>query len=415
MLQFFYYIKGYLAIKVWGFSTERFMNLCSSHNIFLWNIKNCGTYYTMCISIKGFYQLRSITRKTGTRVAITGRYGLPFFWKRMRRRKIFLAGLVGSLLFLIWMESFIWNIEVKGNFYVTTDVFMDFLSENNVYSGMKKGKIDIETLEKAIRNEYDIVTWTSAKIEGTKLVIQIKENELLTEPVEEIKTEDNEGYHLIADMDGIVVSIITRKGVPLVTEGTEVKAGDILIEGQIPIYNEDTTIKRYEYCKADADILLKNNFTVSENLKEKYEKKNYTGKEKTRYFIILNNKKMQLPFIGKKYENYDVLSEKEQLCLFDSFYLPVYWGKETVREYLKEEGIFSKDEIKNKFEEKVQKFIQTLEEKGVQIIEKNVTINKNKDTWNLKVEFTVIQKTGILQKVIPEMPEEASGEESPEE
>ncbi len=399
MLQLFYYIKGYLTIQVWGFSTERFMNLCSNHHIFLWDIQNCGSYYTMKISIKGFYQLRSITKKTGTRVAITGRYGLPFFWKKMKRRKIFLAGLLGSLLFLIWMEGFIWNIEVTGNYYVTGDVFGDFLNEHNIYAGMKKGKIDIESLEKAIRNEYDIVTWTSAKIEGTKLLIQIKENELLSEPEEE-KTNDTQGYHLVADQDGIVVSMITRKGVPLVKQGTEVKKGDVLVEGQIPIYNEDTTVKRYEFCKADADILLKNSFTVSENIKEGYEKKIYTDRKQTRHFLILKHRKIQVPFFLNQYENYDVLSEKEQICLFGGFYLPVYWGKETVREYQKEKQIYTQEEIKEKFEEKVQKFIQTLGEKGVQIIEKNVTINKNKDTWNLKVKFTVIQETGILQKVI---------------
>ncbi len=412
MLQIFRYIKGYLLIKVWGFSTERFMNLCSNHNIFLWNIKNHGDYYTMCISLNGFYQLRSITRKTGTRVAITGRYGLPFFLKRMRGRKIFIAGLIGSFLFLFWMESFIWNIELQGNFYVTQDVFMDFLEENSIHSGMKKNKVDIEALEKAIRNEYDIVTWTSAQIEGTRLIIQIKENELLTDEKEEsAQQSDTEGYHLVAEKDGTVVSIITRSGIPKVTEGTEVKKGDLLVEGQIPIYNEDTTVRRYEYCKADADILLRSSFAVTETLKEKYEKKNYTGREKSRYFLMIHQKKWKIPFWGKEYEDYDVLEEKEQLHLFESFYLPVYFGKETVREYLKEDGVYTNEEIKNKFEEKVQKFIQTLEEKGVQIIEKNVTINKYKGTWSMKVNFTVTEKVGILQKAEPVLLNEEALEE----
>lgn len=406
MLQIFRYIKGYLSIKVWGFSTERFMNLCSNHNIFLWDIKNHGDHYTMCISLKGFYQLRSITKKTGTRVAITGRYGLPFFLKRIQKRKIFIVGFIGSFLFLFWMESFIWNIELQGNFYVTRDVFMDFLEENNIHSGMKKNKVDIEALEKAIRNEYDIVTWTSAQIEGTKLIIQLKENDLITDEQEKEGQEeegqiDTNGYHLIADKDGTIVSIITRSGIPKVVEGTEVKKGDILVEGQIPIYNEDTTIRRYEYCKADADILLKSSFAVTEKLNEKYEKKNYTGKEKVRFFLMIGQQKLQIPFLGKSYECFDVLEEKEQLCLFESFYLPVYFGKETVREYLKEEGVYSKEEIKNKFEEKVQKFMQTLEEKGVQIIEKNVTINKYKGTWSMKVNFTVTETVGTLKKVEP--------------
>ncbi len=42
MLQFIQYLKGYVCIRVWGYSPERFMNLCSNHDILLWNIENHG-------------------------------------------------------------------------------------------------------------------------------------------------------------------------------------------------------------------------------------------------------------------------------------------------------------------------------------------------------------------------------------
>ena len=128
------------------------MNLCGNHNILLWNIKNHGDYYTMCVSLKGFYSLKSITRKTGTRVAITKRCGLPFFSQKAGKRKIFVAGIFLSLLFWIWMESFILNIELSGNYYITDEVFTDFLTNYKITPGTRKKDIDIEALEKAIRN-----------------------------------------------------------------------------------------------------------------------------------------------------------------------------------------------------------------------------------------------------------------------
>lgn len=402
MLQAIRYLKGYLSIKVWGFSTERFINLCGNRNIILWDIENHGDYYTMCISLKSFYQLKSITKKTGTRVVITGRYGLPFLSLRMKKRKIFIAGLLGSLLFWIWMAGFIWNIEIQGNYYVTSDVFQDFLKESGIEAGMKKKNIDIEELEKAIRNEYNIVTWTSARIDGTKLIIQIKENDLLqSEEENEKETKEEEGYDLIADKDGIVVSIITRNGIPKVSEGTEVKKGDVLVEGCIPIYNEDTTVKRYEYCVADADILLACQYEMTDALAESYEKKVYTGRERNRRYVMICSRKLQLPVLGKEFEEFDVIDEEKQISLFGGYLIPVYFGRNSVREYVKEERIYTKEEIKNKFEMKIQKFIQTLEEKGVQIIEKNVTIKKYKGIWNLKVDFDVRENTGTLQKIKP--------------
>ena len=397
MLQIIRFIKGYLSIKVWGFSTERFINLCGNHNILLWDIVNHGDYFTMCISLKGFYQLKTITRKTGTRVVVTSRYGLPFLTVKMKKRKIFLAGLFGSILFWIWMSGFIWNVDIQGNLYVTDEVFQNFLEESGIKAGIKKNQIDIETLEKSIRNEFDIVTWTSAKIDGTKLIIQVKENDLIQNQTQNVE-DRTEAYDIVADRDGIIESIITRSGVPFAKQGQEIKEGDLLVEGCIPIYNEDGTVKRYEYCKADADILLKYNFSVNEEINETYSDKKYTGNSIERRYIIIWDKNLSIPVRTEPYEKYDILIEQSQLCFFSGYYIPVYFGKIYLREYTEEEKIYSKEEIKQIFEEKIQKFIQTLEEKGVQIIEKNVTIKKYKGTWKLKVDFTVTESAGILKK-----------------
>lgn len=414
MIQVIRYLKGYLAIKVYGFSPERFMNLCSHHKIFLWDVENHGNYYTMKISLQGFYRLKGITRKTGTRVVITKRYGLPFLSTRMWKRRIFMLGLLGSLVFWIWMSRFIWAVEVEGNYYVTTDVFLDFLEENDVFVGMKKENVEIETLEKAIRAQFNIVTWTSARIDGTRLLIQIKENDLI--PAEDEKSEpaEGEGQDLVAEKEGEVISIVTRSGVPKVTAGTAVAEGDILVEGSIPIMNEDGTVRRYDYCRADADIMLRCVYDMEEKLQEKYEQKLYTGNEKKFPFLMFGTKKLKLPEFGKKYEQQDVVEEKRQLKLFGNYYLPVYFGRDLVREYVTEERVYTQEQVKELFEEKIQKFIESLQEKGVQIIEKNVTIDKNAGVWKMNVDFLALEKTGMLKEIQIPAQEEISEEENQE-
>lgn len=400
MIQVIRYLKGYLAIKVFGFSPERFMNLCSNHNIFLWDIVNHGEYYTMKISLKGFYCLKGITRKTGTRVVITKRYGLPFLSLRMWKRRVFMLGLIGSLFFWIWMSRFIWAVEVEGNYYVTTDVFQDFLVNSGFQVGMKKSSVEIEALEKAIRSEFDIVTWTSARIDGTRLLIQVKENDLISVEEKETEIPEDEGTDLVADKDGEIVSIVTRSGIPKVTAGTAVQKGDILVEGGVPIMNEDGTVRRYDYCRSDADIMLRCVYQFNEEIEEKYEQKQYTGKEKKYPFIMFGTKKLKFPEIGKKFYEYDVVEEKQQMKLFENYYLPVYIGNDLVREYATEEKIYSQNEVKKIFEEKILKFIETLQEKGVQIIEKDVTINKTSGVWRMNVTFQAIEKTGTEKKTL---------------
>ncbi len=403
MLQFIQYLKGYVRIRVWGYSPERFMNLCSNHDILLWDIENHGEYNTMCITVKGFKKLKGIVKKTGTRVAIQERCGLPFFVPKIRKRKIFLIGLLGSLVFWMWMSTFIWAVDISGNYSISEDIFMDFLKNHDICVGMKRSKVDIEELEKKIRQNFGIVTWTSARIDGTRLVIQVRENEVDTGEggmgseagQAEAKSVGNEfGSDLVAEEDGVIVSMVTRQGVPQVSVGMEVKKGDILVSGSVPVYNEDATVKFYQYYEADADVYIQRQLQKKEELPLHYEKKEYTGEEKEEMVLSVMDKDLILRLGKIKYENYDKITDKKQVKLLENFYLPFYYGKSINREYIVTDNIYTEKEVKMIFSEKLIKYIESLEEKGVQIMKKNVTINKNQKKWQMNMDFQVIEKTG---------------------
>lgn len=87
MLQFIRFMKGYLLIRVCGNAPERFINLCSNHQIFLWDIQIHETYYTMKIGLSDFYRIKGFTRKTGTKVVVTERFGLPFLSVGMKKER----------------------------------------------------------------------------------------------------------------------------------------------------------------------------------------------------------------------------------------------------------------------------------------------------------------------------------------
>ena len=400
MLQFIQYLKGYVCIRVWGYSPERFMNLCSNHDILLWDIKNHGEYYTMCITVCGFRRLRPIVRKTGTRVVIQKRCGLPFFLPKWKKRKIFLLGLIGSFAFWIWMSTFIWAVDLEGNHSISQDVFMDFLVEQKVYVGMKRNQVDIEELEKKIRQSFDIVTWTSARIDGTRLEIQIRENKVDVGRSEgdggqeEKQKESGQGSNLVAEWDGTVVAMVTRRGVPQVTIGSQVKKGDILVTGMVPVYHEDTTIKGYQFYEADADIYISRLLALTEELPFSYQQKDYTGEEKKQVLFGVLDQEFMFGLGSVNYKNYDKVTDKRQVCLLDNFYLPVYYGSSVNREYVVTEKKYSQEEVKAIFAEKLKKIMADLEEEGVQIVRKNAVITKLSNRWHMNVELQIVEKTG---------------------
>ena len=73
-------LQGYVKIRVWGFAPERFINLCSNKNILLWEIEKREDTYTMCVSLRSFYQLRPIARKTKGRGSHRNAPQRPEYW-----------------------------------------------------------------------------------------------------------------------------------------------------------------------------------------------------------------------------------------------------------------------------------------------------------------------------------------------
>ncbi len=390
MLRLLKYLKGYLRIKVWGFSPERFMNLCSNKNILLWDIRQEGEIYFMYISLKGFYQLRGIVRKTGTRVAILERYGLPFLIPKLLRRKTFLLGLIMAVAFWILSASFIWDIELTGNYQITEDMFASFLKENQVHVGMRSADLDISELEKQIRRTFPQVTWTSAKLTGTKLLIEIKENDA---PIITLQEEDTGGSDLVAEYDGVIVSMIVRSGVPMVNIGDTVAKGDVLVDGKVPIYNEDATVREYTYVTADADIVLEHTMPFAASIPLDYIEKEYTGRTKKSHYLRVGDREMKLPEEAP-FLVYDSVIKESRLLVLEKLSIPVFAGTYTHREYQNVEHIYSQEQAQELLCEKLTQFLATLEEKGIQIIDKDVKIDKNSGNWTLTAEFLVHEKTG---------------------
>ena len=390
MIRFLKYMKGYLRVRVWGFSPERFMNLCSNKGILLWDIVREGDVYYMNITLKGFWEIRPIAKKTGTRVAILERYGLPFFLPGLLKRKMFVLGLVLTVAFWMLSSLFIWDIHLSGNYQITDDVFQNFLKENQVRIGMRRDDLDIQELEKQIRRQFPQITWASARLDGTKLLIDIKENDA---PMSTEERENTPGTDLVAEYDGRVVSIIVRSGVPKVAIGDTVEKGTVLVEGKVPVYNEDATVREYSYVDADADIMLEHASAFTASLPFDHIEKKYTGREKSSHYIKLGERSWAMPE-DRPFLVYDSVIRESRPLMLEKLSVPVFWGTVTYREYQNMEYKYTEEEAKAHLNQKLMDFLAELEEKGVQIIEKNVRIEKGSEAWALTGEFLVQEPVG---------------------
>lgn len=384
------YLRGYLLIGIIGYSPERFLNLCSHHHINIWGLKPDGHQYKMYVSISGFHKLKPIIKKTKTRVVIIKRYGLPFFLHRYRKRKVFFAGAVSCILAIYLMSCCVWNIHIEGNYTRTDEEILKYLQTTHVNHGMKKSDIDCERIVKDLRKNFNDIIWVSASVEGTRLLIQVKEN---TDTIaEENVPESSAATDLIAPVDGEVVKIITRNGTPVVEPGAQVKKGDLLVCGRTEILNDSKEVVSYRYQSADADIYLKTTIKYEDRIPIVCDKKRYTGKERHSIFLIFGNHRFDVGWRHFPDSHYETFTFEERLRLGEHFYFPVFYGKRTVKEYRLERKNRTKEEQQQLLSRSFHTFCSDLEKKGVEIVGKDVKIYNENQSAIAKGSLTLIQK-----------------------
>ncbi len=405
------WLKGFVKIRVWGYAPERFMNLCTNRGIVLWGLSGSGGCYTMFLCLSDYFAIRDIVKKTKTRVAVLERHGLPFFMRDAAKRKIFFLGILCCFIFLSVMSRFVWAIDFVGNERITNDELTDFLNENGVDYGTRKSVLNTELLEAALRETFPQVTWTSVRVDGCRITVQLKENELPTR--EELQENENlfsDGADLVAARSGVVSSILTRSGVPQVKQGDHVEKGDILISGLVPVTNDDGTVREWQRTAADGDILLEYEGTVSLKQAFFYTYKNYTGREKKFFFFSLFNRRYVFPFRKCSFLRYDEVIQQERVRLLGQIDLPMFTGSVICREYLPVDAVYDAESAKRLLDANFQKFISGLEEKGVHIIQKDVKIIEKGEALFLEGRLTVLEEAVTLRPVgaVPETESETA-------
>ena len=166
--------QGYLRLKIQGYGAERFLNLLKSGGLGYWGVrqKKDGYYYFM--GLKDFYKIRPLLRKAQVSMRIVSRTGMPFVLYRNRKRKALAAAILSFFVYLYVMSLFIWNISFEGNWHYSRETLLDYLETQDVRYGMVKFGISCDELEEGIRSAFPEVTWVSARVSGTRLLVKGK-------------------------------------------------------------------------------------------------------------------------------------------------------------------------------------------------------------------------------------------------
>ena len=223
--------KGYVEISACGFFVEKFLNLCTKNNIYIWNVKNISeNVYTLCMSVKGFKLSVKYAAETHTKIRLSKKQGFPFLVYKLKFRKGIIAGIITAIAVFMFLTSFVWSIHIEGNDEVSDEKILTALEEVGFKKGMFRFFLDEEDLQNQMLLKIRKLSWLWVYLDGTRARVEVRERVDMPEIVD--KTTPS---NIVALSDGLITEVTVKDGDPSVKVGDVVEKGDLLIGGVVPV------------------------------------------------------------------------------------------------------------------------------------------------------------------------------------
>ncbi len=321
LIGLFRYIRGEILFQARGGFPERFFNLCRVHKIKIWDIRQNGECFTAHTSISGYREIPEAARKSGMRVKIIKKIGVPFFIRKIDERKGLIAGVVVACFLIVLYTKSVWVIDVEGNSKISDSKIMDVLEENGLKKGTLKKDIDYEKYKFLLYQNIPGISWANLQIDGARMVVEI------TEVTQAPENAEKKICNIIASHDGIIENQVVSAGESMVKSGEAVKKGDLLVSGVT--FNDKAQATQFWASRAVVNASTKRVFKAE--IAKKQTKTIYTGREKSRNQLEFFRLKIPLYIMNTSFKNYKC-EESETSPVICGTELPVKLKRKVLKE-----------------------------------------------------------------------------------
>ena len=385
------YVLGYLRIAIEGYYIERFINICKSEQILIWNLKRKkDIQLSLNIKISEFKRVCKIAKKTRCKIKIENRKGLPFLLHKYKKRKNFLIFLLILIFITILSSNFVWNVEILVENNQKLDNIMEDIEQAGLKTGELKSKINTKEIVNKIRLKRKDVAWVGIELKGTNAIVKIVKADEKPDIIDE-----NEYCSIISDKAGVITKINAQTGTANVKVGDTVNSGVTLINGWME--GKYTGIR---YVHAKGEIEAKIWHTKSKKVNYNVTERKETGDSENKYSIKLNNFKINFSKKLSKFKIYDTIETENKIKLFSDFYLPISVIKTTNKEIEEIQKTYQPEEAKNIGIEQLQRELDN------EIVDKTKIVNKVINTYEIEngidiyVTYEVLENIGTNEKIV---------------
>ena len=407
-------IAGRVNVCIEHRDNERFLNLMRRRDIKIYDVRYEDNKVVFCINANEYKELKEVFRKTGIVPKIYKKSGLIFRVKRWLRFKSVILGILVFLIIIYLSTRVIWNVKLENNYIISKDEMMKVLGDNSIYPGKTKKDINCLEIENIIRGKFDYISFVSARIEGTTLIIKVKENteeeskkrkfgtkSKFNEPIDYItdKSWNEDVGALVAPCDGNVYSIVTSKGVPKVKKGEEVKKGQILIDGVIEIRDDFGELTSTKEVLAEGEVYILGEFTYKSTIKLGISKKKYIDSRNS-YYLRWEDYKLILYKPLNISSNCDIMLNEYSLGLDNDILNKIHIGNYSYMEYNVYDDMYSDSEAKDILAREFNTSIENLRKQEKYLKDFSLTYKKGADTLELSGTIKLMVKANHYTEVV---------------
>jgi similar to stage IV sporulation protein len=215
-----------VSFRMEGLSLERLLNLAGEQNIMLHDLTRNGLKAVEGVCVESDYaKLAELAEKRGWKLTRLKHKRLSAVRNWLKKRLAVAVGLVICLTLAIVSMQFIWRIDILDAGPYESEVRL-YLKEQNIHPGIWKRDISLQTLTSGLEWRMPKVAWVQSYYRGAALVIRC----VLGVPPPGVETQGGPG-DVVAQRDGILVTLLPLAGTPVCKPGDMVRAGQVLISG----------------------------------------------------------------------------------------------------------------------------------------------------------------------------------------
>ncbi len=174
---------------------------------------------------KDLIRLEQLFRHTGNNVEVLKQKGIFRYVRSFLDRPVLLSVAVLLLILSMILPTRILFIRTEGNRNLPAAQILTAAEDCGIRFGASRKQVRSEKVKNALLSRLPQLQWAGINTQGCTAVISVRERQ-------EQPKESNTGFsNLLATQDGYILSQVVTSGTPLVSPGTSVIQGQVLISG----------------------------------------------------------------------------------------------------------------------------------------------------------------------------------------